>query len=117
MKRTGPTNFQVQQLLVELESKAGKSNFWKRIVKDLKKPARQKKTVNVYKIDNFAKDGETVIVPGKVLSLGELTKKVDVAAVNFSAEARKKIEAKGKVLTIRELFKQNPEGKKVRILG
>ena len=59
-----------------------------------------------------------VLVPGKVLSLGEMSKKVDVAAFNFSAEAKKKIEqANGKIMTIKELLEQNPEGKKVRILG
>jgi large subunit ribosomal protein L18e len=47
-----------------------------------------------------------------------LSKKVDVAAAFFSAEAKQKIEAaKGKALTINELLKHNPEGKKVRIMG
>ena len=118
MKRTGPTNYQVQKLLDDLEVKAKESNFWRRIVKDLKKPSRQRRTVNIYKINKNARDGETIIVPGKVLSVGELSKKVDVAAMTFSAEARKKIEdAKGTVMSITELLKNNPEGKKVRILG
>jgi large subunit ribosomal protein L18e len=118
MKRTGPTNFHAQQLILELESKALESKFWKRILGDLKKPSRMRRTVNVYKIDKYAKDGETVLVPGKVLSVGELNKKVAVAAFTFSLEARKKIEeANGKILTIQELIQQNPEGKNVRILG
>ncbi|HIG92715.1 MAG: large subunit ribosomal protein L18e [archaeon GW2011_AR9] len=118
MVHTGPTNFQLQELLLELEVKALQSGFWKRVMKDLNKPARQRRTVNIYKIDTFASNGETILVPGKVLSVGTLNKKVDVAAVNFSAEAREKIiNAKGKTLTIRELLQQNPQGKKVRILG
>lgn len=117
-KRTGPTNHQLKILIAELESKAMKNNFWRRIVNDLKKSNRQRRIVNVYKIDKFAREGETIVVPGKVLSDGELNKKVDVAAFNFSDEARRKvIEAKGKVLSLKELFEQNPEGKKVRILG
>jgi len=53
-----------------------------------------------------------------VLSVGTLNKKVDVAAMNFSDEARNKIiSAQGKVLSIKELLTQNPEGKNVRILG
>jgi large subunit ribosomal protein L18e len=53
-----------------------------------------------------------------VLSVGELSKKVEVAALNFSEEAKQKVlAAKGKTLTISELFHKNPEGKKVRILG
>ncbi|MEK6901472.1 MAG: 50S ribosomal protein L18e [Nanoarchaeota archaeon] len=117
-KRTGPMNYQLQGLLGELESKALQSAFWKRIMKDLKKPTRQRRVVNLYKIEKVAQEGETIIVPGKVLSVGDLHKKVSVAAFTFSAEAEKKIkEAKGKTLTIQELLKQNPEGKNVRILG
>ena len=118
MIRSGPTNFQLQQLLLELENKALVSKFWKRVLFDLKKPSRQRRMVNIYKIDKYAQEGETVLVPGKVLSVGDINKKVDVAAFNFSSEAKKKIEgAKGKVLTIQELIQQNPEGKNVRILG
>lgn len=118
MKRTGPTNFQLQQLLLELETRSLQNKFWKRVLYDLKKPSRQRRTVNVYKIDKYAKDGETVLIPGKVLSVGEINKKVQVAAFTFSSEARRKIEqAKGKALTINELIEKNPEGRKVRILG
>lgn len=114
----GTTNFQLQQVILELENIAMGSKFWKRVLKDLQKPSRQRRQVNVYKIDKYAKEGETVLIPGKVLSVGDLNKKVDVAAFNFSQEARKKIEsARGRVLTIQELIQQNPEGKKVRILG
>jgi len=118
MIRSGPTNFQLQQLLLELENRSLQSKFWKRVLFDLKKPTRQRRIVNVYKIAKYARDGETVLVPGKVLSVGDITKKVDVAAFTFSDEAKRKIEhAKGKTLTIQELIQQNPEGKKVRILG
>ena len=114
----GPTNYQLKSLLAELEVKAIESKFWKRVVKDLKKPSRQRRTVNLYKIAKYAKDGETVLVPGKVLSLGEITKPVEVVAINFSTEAKKKIiDAKGKTLSIKELLQSNPDGKKVRILG
>jgi len=118
VKPTGPTNYQLVQLLSALEAKARASNFWRRVADDLKKPTRQRREVNVYKINQQAQKGETILVPGKVLSVGTLDKKVDVAAWNFSEGARKKIqEAKGKTLTISELLKLNPEGKNVRILG
>ena len=118
VKRTGPSNYQLQQLLLELEGRALESSFWKRVAKDLNKPSRQRRTVNLYKIDRYARDGETILVPGKVLSVGNLNKKVSVAALNFSTEAKDKItQAKGTILTIQELLQQNPQGKKVRILG
>jgi len=118
VKRTGPTNYQLQTLMVELQPHTLKSKFWKRVLEEVNKPTRQRREVNLYKIDQFAQDGETILVPGKVLSMGELKKKVDVAAMSFSAEARQKIvDAKGKVWSISELLHKNPEGKKVRILG
>jgi large subunit ribosomal protein L18e len=117
-KRTGPSNYQLQLLLDQLRPVALKNKFWKRVAEEVNRPTRQRREVNVYKIDQFAQNGETVLVPGKVLSVGELTKKVDVAAMNFSAGAKDKIlNAKGKVLSIVELLQKNPEGKKVRILG
>ncbi len=116
--RTGPTNHELRTLLVQLELPARESRFWKRIVQELNKPSRQRRVVNVYKIDRYAQDGEMIVVPGKVLSLGELHKKVDVAAVNFSAGAKEKItRAQGRALSIQELLQENPPGKKVRILG
>ncbi len=118
VKRTGPTNYQLQQLLHELKSKALSSRFWKRIAQDLEKPTRQRRIVNVYTIDQVAQNGETIIVPGKVLSVGNLSKKVNVAAFQCSSEARQKItQAHGRVLTIPELLKENPQGKNVRIVG
>ncbi len=116
--RTGPTNYQVKQLITLLQPKAVESRFWKRVLHDLNKPSRQRRTVNVYKIEQYARDGETILVPGKVLSVGNLHKKVDVAALTFSEEAKKKIvDAQGKVLSIPELLEKNPLGSKVRILG
>jgi len=118
VKRTGPTNYQLRMLIEEIKDKAVESRFWKRINQDLSKPSRQRRTVNLYKINRYAKDGETVIIPGKVLSLGELDKKVNVVALSFSAEARQKIiDAKGETLSINELLQKNPKGEKVRILG
>lgn len=118
MARTGPTNYQLQELLAEMKPKAVDSRFWKRVAFDLQKPTRERRVVNIYKIEQCAENGETVLVPGKVLSVGELTKKVDVAALNFSADAKQKIEAvKGRALSIHELLQKNPAGKGVRILG
>tara|TARA_Y100000310_G_C20299247_1_gene630967 strand:+ start:28 stop:387 length:360 start_codon:yes stop_codon:yes gene_type:complete len=116
--RTGPQTLELQNLLLDIKKVSLKSNFWKRIAKDLSKPTRQRRVVNLYKINKYAKEGETIIVPGKVLSIGELDKKVNIAAYQFSTQAKIKIENKqGSVITIKELLEKNPQGKKVRILG
>ncbi|MBU2638093.1 MAG: 50S ribosomal protein L18e [Nanoarchaeota archaeon] len=118
-KRTGPTNIQLQKLIVELKELARKQNalIWKLVAMELSKPTRKRREVNISNIDMAAEDNETLLVPGKVLSAGELTKKVTVAAWNFSAAAKAKINKKGKAVSIQELMKSNPKGSKVRVIG
>lgn len=119
-KRTGPTNQVTKQLIQELrkQSATQKADIWKRIADDLEKPTRQRRVVNLSRINRFTKPQETVIVPGKVLSSGMLEHGVTIAAFAFSGASKQKIqEAKGKAVTIPDLLKQNPKGKDVRILG
>lgn len=112
-------NENLQNLILELKKTSVEQdvNIWNRIAKDLSRSTRQRREVNVSRINKNTKDGETIIVPGKVLSLGELDHKVTVAAYSFSQSAKEKIEAKGKTMTIQELIKDNPKGSKVRIIG
>lgn len=113
-------NDQVKSLISDLKTLSIEKNvpLWKRVAEELEKPSRNKREVNIYKIVNNAKEGEIVIVPGKVLSIGAVTKPIIVAALNFSTSAMEKIiTAKGQVFSIQELMKKNPEGKKVRIMG
>ncbi len=120
MKRTGPSNQHTQQLISTLKQAALKENsaLWKRIANDLERPTRQRRIVNIYKLDKYAKEGETVVVPGKVLGMGDLNHKLNVAAFTFSQQAIDKIEsAGGQVFAIHDLLKQNPKGTNVRILG
>jgi large subunit ribosomal protein L18e len=102
----------LKRLGIEQECKV-----WKRIAVDLERPRRIRRMVNVYKINHYAKDGDIIIVPGKVCGDGELTKNVTVAAYQFSESARTKIAKTGKVVTLAELMKTNPKGQKVRIFG
>jgi large subunit ribosomal protein L18e len=90
---------------------------WKRLAEDLEKPSRARREVNVYKIDRHAEAGDVIVVPGKVLGTGQLTKDVTVAAYNFSGSAFEKIDDAGTALYLKDLVNDNPEGKDVRILG
>lgn len=112
-------NSNLAQLISSLKqlSIEQKVNLWKRIASDLEKPTRQRRIVNVYKINQNTQDSDIVIVPGKVLGVGELNHKVTVAALSFSNEAAEKISSNGEVLSIEELMKKNPTAAKVKILG
>ena len=118
-KRTKPTNPILQNLIHELKKRSNEQsvNLWKRIAIDLEKPTRQRRIVNVYKINKYTKENETVVVPGKVLAVGDLDHNVTVAAFTFSGAAQEKINKVGKAMPISELIQEDPKGKRIRILG
>ncbi len=119
-KRTGPTNPELQEIILELkkESTTKKAPIWDKVADDLEKPTRQRRIVNISKINRTTKPNETIIVPGKVLGSGILEHSVTIAAFSFSDSAKQTItNAKGKCLTIQELLKQNPNPKTIRIIG
>jgi len=61
------------------------------IAEQLERPRKNYAKVNIYKIEKYAKEGENVFVPGKVLSEGELKKNVKVYALSFSKAAKEKL--------------------------
>jgi len=59
----------------------------------------------VSKINRYAAEGKTVVVPGKVLGDGELAKPVVVVAFTFSERAKDKIErAGGKAIALLDYY-------------
>jgi len=116
MKRTGATNPIMQKQIAEL--KAHKALIWKNLAYELERATRKRREVNLSRINRFVKDGEVVLVPGKVLAAGSIKKKITISAWNFSGKAAEEIKkAGGTILTINELVKKHPTGKGVRILG
>lgn len=119
VKRTGTTNVNLKKLIADLKSLSTKEkvNIWKRIAQDLSRPTRIRRRVNLKQINRVVNDNDTIIVPGKVLSYGELDKKITIAAYQYSEGALEKLSKKAKVLSIRDIMKENPKGKRLRIIG
>ncbi len=116
---TGPSNPEMQKVIQELRSRgyAEKSKFLLALAKKLSVPLRRRAEVNIADIERVCSKDEYLVVPGKVLGYGILTKPVTVACWQFSKSAKQKIEAAGgKLLSISELVKKNPKGKNVRII-
>ena len=108
------------ELIRELKavSKLKDSGLWSEVAKQLSRVRKNRRQVNVYKIDKYTADGEVIVVPGKVLGEGHLTHPVDVAAFRFTEGALKKIKgAGGKAMSIMELAKSNPAGSKIKLMG
>ena len=55
-------NPELEKLIADLKtlSATKKSQLWKRIALDLERPTRQRRVVNVYKIDKYALENEVV---------------------------------------------------------
>lgn len=118
-KRTGSTNEHMVELISDLKKVSVEKDapIWKDVAQKLSKPTRSKVEVNLGEISRFAKDGDVIIVPGTVLASGNLEKNVSIAAWKFSGSAKGKIEkAKGKIVDIKQLTKDNPSGKGIRIM-
>ncbi|WP_224268694.1 50S ribosomal protein L18e [Haloprofundus salinisoli] len=112
------TNPRLTSLIAELKAVSRDSDaaVWRDVADRLEKPRRTHAEVNLGRIERYAQEDETVVVPGKVLGSGVLQKNVTVAAVDFSGTARKKIEQVGDVLTLEQVAEQNPEGSNVRVI-
>ncbi len=103
--------------VVETIMKAKKSKKWLNIAHILSSPRSNKICVNLDKIERETKEGDTVIVPGKVLAKGDISKKIRVVALSFSEEAKEKLEnIKGEIRTILEEMKLNPNAQGVKII-
>ena len=120
MKRTGSTNPLLRDLIGELKKRSNEQsvNLWKRIALDLEKPTRQRSVVNLSRINRHTKENDVIVVPGKVLGAGDLNHKLTVSAYQFSDQAKDKLEKAGsKVVSLLDLSKEKPNGKKIRIIG
>ena len=94
---------------------AGKKNEkWLEVASTLSFPRRKRVNLN---LEDIEKENETILVPGKVLSQGEISKKIKIVALNFSGRAKEKLlKSKCEISTITEEIKKNPEAKGIRIL-
>ncbi|MCK5624588.1 50S ribosomal protein L18e [Candidatus Pacearchaeota archaeon] len=103
--------------LVETIIACKKNKAWIHIAEKLSGPRKNRSNFNLEELNEKIKDEKIVVVPGKILSQGELDKKIKVVALNFSDKAKEKLKKLGfEALTILEEVKKNPEAKGVKII-
>jgi large subunit ribosomal protein L18e len=112
------TNPRLNSLIADLKSAARNSggDVWSDVAERLEKPRSTHAEVNLGRIERYAQDDETVVVPGKVLGSGAIRKEVTVAAVDFSGTAQTKIEQVGDTMKLEEALEENPDGSNVRVI-
>ncbi len=103
--------------LVDTLIHAKKNEGWFVISEILSSPRKNRLEKNLDEIDKESKEGDVIVVPGKVLSMGQLDKKIKIVAFGFSKNAEEKIlKAGGKISIILDEIKKNPDAKGVKIL-
>ena len=113
-------NPKLEELIKELKVKSfqEKVKIWKDIAERLAKPRSRMAEVNISRIARHTKEGDLIIVPGKILGSGDIAHSVTASALAFSKQAKEKIiKAGGECITIKELMERNPRGSGVKIIG
>lgn len=107
------TNIVVSQTL----ALALKNKGWLKVAKIISSSRRKYSSINLSDIDKNTKEGDTIVIVGKVLGAGELTKRIRICSFGCSKQALDKLKKiKAEVVTIEEEIKKNPKGEGLKIL-
>ncbi len=103
--------------LVEAIIQSKKNKKWLKIADKISTPKRKSIVMNLDEINKKAIDNETIVVPGKVLGVGEINKKVKIVAFSFSLSAKEKLKkSKVEIASIVDEIKKNPEAKNIKVI-
>lgn len=109
-RKTNPRTLEIIEL-------ARKQKNWLPLAKFIAGPTRNYISMNLEVIDKKIAGGEVAVIPGKVLGIGEISKKAKICAISFSESAIEKMK-KGKIdyCFISDEIKKNPDAKGVKII-
>ncbi len=86
--------------------------MWAKINSIVAVPRRRRVDVNINKINRFSKEGDHVIVPGKVLGIGSMDHRVKITALEYSKGALEELErAKCSIVKLSDAYADLGRGK------
>ncbi|MBU5575306.1 MAG: 50S ribosomal protein L18e [Candidatus Aenigmatarchaeota archaeon] len=118
-KPTGPTNPKMKELIDFIREKGfkEKSNFLLDLARYLSKPRRKSIAVNIEKLERYGKEDKILVIPGKLLSSGNLSKPLNIVALKWSKAAKDKIlKSGGNIQDIKTFITQTNDYSNVIIL-
>ncbi len=93
------------KLMQASSKKSEYGRLWKSVYRNVNVAKRRRVAVNIGKINEYSKNDDNIIVPGKVLSNGKIDHSVNIAAVSFTKKAAEALkESNSKMLTLDEMF-------------
>ncbi|MCX8159208.1 MAG: 50S ribosomal protein L18e [Candidatus Pacearchaeota archaeon] len=94
-----------------------KNPNWLKYAKIISSPTRKHFSVNLSEIDKISSVGDTILVPGKVLSSGKLTKKIKICSFFISKQAKDKLkETKSEWSSILKEINHNTKAEGIKII-
>jgi large subunit ribosomal protein L18e len=103
--------------IVETIAVTMKNEKWKPVSRLISSPSSNYSSLNLSQIDVRTKEGDNIVIVGKVLGQGELSKKIRIAALSFSSTALEKAKkTKSEMVLIKDEIKKNPKFEGVKIL-
>ena len=93
MKKVRSTNPELITLIRSLRKKSHENQvaIWRYMANRVSDSRRRRIAVNVSRLNLYTQEGDTAVVPGKVLGAGTVDHPLTVAAFDFSKKARSKI--------------------------
>jgi large subunit ribosomal protein L18e len=119
LQKRVPTNPELVSTVSYLkrQSRQSQTPLWSAVASYLSKSRRSRIVLNLGQVSRHVKEGEVVVVPGKVLSSGDPQPKLTIAAFKFSPQTLAKVaKAGGRCIPIQKLVEENPHGTNVRLL-
>ncbi len=103
---------------LQLAIRAGlKNKLWLALTKKIAGSTRLQTDLNLSEIDEKTTAGDTVVIPGKVLAGGDLTKKLRIASLSISASAKDKLKkTKSEWVPLYQEIQSNPKAEGVKII-
>jgi large subunit ribosomal protein L18e len=96
---------------------SAKSPAWFKLSKMLSQATRKHSAVNLSVIDRQTSMGDTILVPGRVLGVGEITKKIRICSFGISAEALERLKkTRSEWIHVLDEIKKNPKAEGLKII-
>ena len=109
-KKTNPS-------LAQTIALALKTPAWNKYVKILSQPTKKYSSINLREIDQQTSMGDSVMIPGRVLSDGEITKKIRICSFGISKEALERLgKTRSEWVSILDEIKKNPKAEGVKLI-
>lgn len=114
---SNPEKIQTLTLLRQA-GKRSERRVWRDMSNRLESHKSQMSNVNISKVSKLTKEGDVVIIPGKVLGSGIIDHKIHIGAFAFSGVAIEKIRrADGEPLSVQAFIQKYINHKGLIILG